>query len=196
MSGFSSDSDSDTSMPPGVTDEERLSRVEQRLAVYEQREREMTSALSARRHDNDDVNLTARLEQIEQEREEREKLEQEKLEQEKLEREREQKDMQEKQKLERDKNELREIERLELDSMEETKYRNDHYRNLSHRDVRNDIDGSFILDGRKGDPAGRVKVSIQPEQWQQPGQHTEAPEGGKPADILVNKGNNLYFLCP
>lgn len=128
--GLSDDSDSDGQSPRSAP----LTAAE-RLAIIEQRTKEMTSALSSRAMDDIEADLSKKLDLIEQQREELERQHQE--EEEAYRRKAEQ--------------------GLTVEHGQFT-YRNEHFRDLSKRDEKDKISSTFIFDGKsmKGDGDGNL----------------------------------------
>jgi hypothetical protein len=117
-------------LPISVSDDDSLSprntplSAEDQLALIEDRTRQMTSALSTCRIDEEEASLSKQLEQIETEREERER----------------------KLNVELQRHGVKTDNKLTIEDGQFT-YRNDHFRDLSNRDHRDNIDSDFILDG-------------------------------------------------
>ncbi|XP_060553227.1 uncharacterized protein DDB_G0283697-like [Ruditapes philippinarum] len=117
-------------LPIAVSDDDSLSprntplSAEDQLALIEDRTRQMTSALSTCRIDEEEASLSKQLEQIETEREERER----------------------KLNVELQRHGVKTDNKLTIEDGQFT-YRNDHFRDLSNRDHRDNIDSDFILDG-------------------------------------------------
>ncbi|XP_045210078.2 uncharacterized protein LOC123561640 [Mercenaria mercenaria] len=129
------DSDSDSLSPRDTP-----MSAEEQLALVEQRTRQMTSALSTCRMDEQEKNLSRQLDQIETAREERERKLKEKLES----------------------HRRTPDHRLTVEDGQFT-YRNDHFRDLSKRDHRDKIDSDFILAGMGTSNDNVLKAGSQPQ---------------------------------
>lgn len=150
-----SDSDSDELSPRST----QLSAAE-RLALIEQRTREMTSALSSRAADDIEADLSRKLDLIDHEREEIER----------------------KQREEEEKNLRKSGQALTVEDGQFT-YRNEHFRDLSRRDEKDKISGTFIFDGKSIQGANSSSETKLPRQ-----REGNMFDMDKPPDTAVSAG--------